>query len=249
MAEAPKTWKDRYNIKVYEADAKGRANIAALANFFQNSAWNHYNAVEEAMGRLLPPDCMWLMTRLEMQINSIPKWAEDIYVETWSRSIEKITAYRDYIIWDNEGKEVAKGTATWAVVDIEKRKIQKLEELSVKWPSNSGKSALGKSADKVQRLNDHVAGKFFAVKYSDLDMNRHVNNVKYIEWIMDGYTMDFIESKEICKFEINFIDETNYGDDVAVNAERISEAPLVFLNNIVRKSDGREICRAKITFK
>ena len=184
-----------------------------------------------------------------MQINSIPRWPEDVNVETWSRGIGKLTAYRDYIIWDCRSKEAAKGTATWVVVDTEKRKIQRLEELSAKWPSNSDKSAIGKSADKVQELRDHVAGKYFAVKYSDLDVNRHVNNVKYIEWIMDGYTMDFIESKEIKKFEINFIGETNYGDDVAVNAERLSEEPLVFLNNVVKKSDGRDICRARIEFK
>jgi hypothetical protein len=61
--------------------------------------------------------------------------------------------------------------------------------------------------------------------------------------------MDFIECKEIRKFEVNFIGEANYGDDVAVNAERFSEEPLVFLNNVVRKNDGREICRARIEFR
>jgi medium-chain acyl-[acyl-carrier-protein] hydrolase len=93
MSEAPKIWKDTYNIKVYEADAKGRANVTALANYFQNSAWNHYNNMEKILGKLLPPGCIWLMIRLEMQINSIPKWSEDVSMETWSRGIEKLSAW------------------------------------------------------------------------------------------------------------------------------------------------------------
>jgi medium-chain acyl-[acyl-carrier-protein] hydrolase len=248
MPEAPKQWKDTYSIKVYEADAKGRANVTALANYFQNSAWNHYNNVEKALGRLLPDNCIWLMTRLEIQIKSIPVWPQDVQVETWSRGIEKLMAYRDFIVTVND-REAAKGTASWVVVDIEKRRIQKLDKLAEKWPSNRERNALGKSADKIQELASPAAGKFFLVKYSDLDVNRHVNNVKYIEWIMDGYAMDFIENNDIGRFEINFIGEANFGDEVAVNAERLSEKPLVFLHNITRKSDGKEICRARITYK
>ncbi len=249
MNDAPMLWKDTYNIKVYEADAKGRANVTALANFFQNSAWSHYNNVERALGKLLPPGCIWLMTRLEMHILSMPKWSEDISVETWSRGIEKLMAFRDYIIRDKDGKEAAKGTTSWVVVDIDKRRIQKLDELAKKWPSNSGISALGKSADKIEELKNPAEGKFFSVKYSDLDPNRHVNNVKYIEWIMDGYDMKFIEDNEIVKFEVSFTGEAGYGEDAAVNAEKTQDKPLVFLHNIIRKSDGKEICRAKITYK
>jgi medium-chain acyl-[acyl-carrier-protein] hydrolase len=249
MAEAPKIWKDTYNVKVYEADAKGRANVTALANYLQNSAWNHYNEVEKALGELLPPGCIWLMTRLEIQIYSMPKWAGDVCVETWSRGIEKLMAFRDYIIYGEDGKTAAKATASWVVVDVEKRRIQKLDGLSKKWPSNSEKSALRKSADRIQELKNIVEGRFFSVKYSDLDLNRHVNNVKYIQWIMDGYEMAFIEGNEIEKFEINFLGEANYGDDLAVNAEKISDAPLVFLHNIIRKNDAKEICRARISYK
>jgi medium-chain acyl-[acyl-carrier-protein] hydrolase len=245
----PKIWKDTYNVKVYESDAKGRANITALANYCQNAAWNHYNAVERALGRLLPPDCMWLMFRLEMQIQSIPRWAEDVYVETWSRAIEKLMAFRDYIIYNKENIPVARAASSWVVVDTGKRKIQKLDELARKWPSNPEMSALNKSADKIHELRDITQGKFFSVKYSDLDLNRHVNNVKYIEWIMDGYEMNFIENNEIAKFEINFINEANYGDDVAVNAEKTSDKPLVLMHNIIRKADKQEVCRARITYK
>jgi acyl-ACP thioesterase len=249
MSEAPKEGVEVYNIKVYEADAKGRANIASIANYFQNSAWKHYKSVEAELGALIPGGSIWMMTRLEIEVAAIPMWGEDITLTTWSRGIEKLIAYRDFIIKNKGGASGAKGTASWAVYGTAQKKIQKLDELAKIWPSIPDRSALGRNAEKVQELKNPVAGKFFSVKYSDLDVNRHVNNVKYIEWIMDGYAMDFIEQHEISRFEINFIGEANYGDEVAVNAERLSESPLVFLHNILRKSDGKEICRAKITYK
>lgn len=249
MAEAPKEGIEVYNVKVYEADAKGRANIASIANYFQNSAWRHYTSVEKALGRLIPGDSIWMMIRLEIAIKEIPRWGEDIKLVTWSRGIEKLMAYRDFIITDYEGNEKAKGTASWVVVDVKNRKIQKLDKLAEQWPSIKDRSALGRDAEKIRELDNFVAGKYFSVRYSDLDVNRHVNNVKYIEWIMDGYSMEFIEENEINKFEINFTGEAAFGEDVAVNAERLSEKPLVYLHNIVRKSDGKEICRARISYK
>ncbi|MBN1114403.1 MAG: hypothetical protein JXA66_03605 [Oligoflexia bacterium] len=249
MNEAPEEGIECYNVKVYEADAKGRANIAAIANYFQNSAWRHYICVEKALGRLIPEGSIWMMVRLEIVIKEIPRWGEDIKLTTWSRGIEKLMAFRDFCITDFEGNEKAKGTASWVVVDVKNRKIQKLGQLAEKWPSIKGRSALGRNADKLKELGNWIAGRFFSVRYSDLDVNRHVNNVKYIEWIMDGYSMEFIETNEIDKFEINFTGEANFGDDVAVNAERLSEKPLVYMHNIVKKGDGLEICRAKITYK
>jgi medium-chain acyl-[acyl-carrier-protein] hydrolase len=249
MSEAPKEGIETYNVKVYEADAKGRANIASIANYFQNSAWRHYLNVEKALGQLIPKNSIWMMVRLEIKIISIPQWGGDIKLVTWSRGIEKLTAFRDFVITGTDGKEKAKGTATWVVVDFKNRKIQKLDELAEKWPSIKERSALGRDAKKLQALTNPVEGKFFSVKYSDLDVNRHVNNVKYIEWIMDGYAMEFIEANDISKFEINFLGEAAFGDEVAVNAERLSETPLTFLHNIMRKSDGKEICKARITYK
>lgn len=249
MIEAPKEGTEIYNVKVYEADARGRANITSIANYFQNSAWKHYNSVEAALGQLIPDNSIWMMVRLEIDIESIPKWGEDIKLVTWSRGIDKMTAFRDFIIYGNDGARKAGGTATWVVTDIKSKRIVKLDELAKKWPSIPERSALGKSADKIEEPKNPVPGKFFSVKYSDLDVNRHVNNVKYIEWIMDGYAMDFIEANEINKFEINFTGEASFGDEAAVNAERLAEKPLVFLHNIIRKSDRKEICRARISYK
>ena len=135
--DAPELWKQKYEIKVYESDALGRSSFPALCDYIQDMAWRHYTNVEKALGNLLPSGQVWLMTRLEVEVINLPKWQDIIEVETWSRGIEKFYAFRDFVITGNDGKEAAKGTTTWVVLDTVNNKIARLTELASKWPSRA----------------------------------------------------------------------------------------------------------------
>jgi len=54
---------------------------------------------------------------------------------------------------------------------------------------------------------------------------------------------------DINTFEINFLAEVFYGDEISIHSERISDSELSFLNSVVRKKDNREICRARIQWR
>ncbi len=244
----PREWKEKYEVRVYESDNLERGGLITLFNYFQNSAWSHYSRVDKALGPFLTKNQIWAMTRVEIQLERPARWQEVIEVETWSRGIEKLMAFRDFVVRDARNRRIAGGTATWVVLDLESRKIQRLTELAEKWPSKPDVYSINKNAEKVDSPAKPECSEPFKVQYSDMDLNRHVNSARYVQWMLDSFGREFLESHEVRKAEINYIDEAMPGDEVFTGSERQSEMPLVFLTNVSRKSDNREVCRARLTF-
>ena len=239
--------KNRKGIKVYESDALGRSSFPALCDYIQDMAWRHYNNVEKALGSLLPAGQVWLMTRLEVEVINLPGWQDIIEVETWSRGIEKFYAHRDFVITGNDGKEAARGTTTWVVLDTVNNKIARLTDLASRWPSRAEVSSLNRDAEKVGQLKDPLYGPEYTVQYSDMDVNRHVNNVKYVKWMFDAAGMEYLEKHTVKRGVINFIDETRAGDVIMTGIEHVNEMEISC--SVMKKGGNRDAGRAKFYFK
>ena len=246
--QVPREWKEKYDVKVYESDNLERGGLVTLFNYFQNSAWSHYSRVDKVLGPFLSKNQIWAMTRVEIQMTRPARWQEVVEVETWSRGIEKLMAFRDFIIRDAQGAKIAAGTATWVVLDLESKRIQRLTELSEKWPSKPDALSIGKNAEKVDSITKPEYGESFTVQYSDMDLNRHVNSSRYVQWMLDSFGREFLERHDIGRAEINFLDEAMPGDEVYAGREQLSDSPPIFLANVSRKGDSREVCRARFTF-
>ncbi len=245
---APSEWREKYDVKVYESDNLERGGLITLFNYFQNTAWSHYHRVDKARGPFLSSGQIWAMTRAEIRLVRPARWQEVVEVETWSRGLEKVLAFRDFIIRDVSGERIAAGTATWVVLDLQSKKIQRLNEMAARWPSKPDVLAINKNADKIDSLANPRLGESFRVRYSDMDLNHHVNSSRYIQWMLDSFGREFLERYEIRKAEINYLDEALPGDEVSTGSEQVSSAPLVFLANVIRKIGNHEVCRARFTF-
>ena len=243
MTDLPIRWRDRYRINVYESDALGRATIAALCDYCQDSASRHYYAIDKLIGPLLLPSQIWALTRLEIEIDKMPAWDEIVEVETWSRGIRKISAYRDFLLSHAGGGTFARGTTTWVVLDRQTMGMARLSDFGGKWPSTQDGPAFDRDAAKVEPLKSPAFGKPFEVRYGDIDVNQHVNSVNYIRWMSDALGKDIIESNRLKRIAVNFLDEALLGDEVMTGREKLPDGGC--LCNAVRLKDSKEVCRAK----
>jgi medium-chain acyl-[acyl-carrier-protein] hydrolase len=108
------------------------------------------------------------------------------------------------------------------------------------------------STEEPEKLPSPVQskiGKSYRVRYSDIDMHHHANNTKYIEWIVDSYPLEMNQTHHIHSFEINFLSESSHEDEISIHTEPLGDSPAAFLHSVFRKNDGRELCRAKASWK
>lgn len=60
-------------------------------------------------------------------------------------------------------------------------------------------------------------------RYSDVDVNGHINSVKYIEHILDLWTLNFYRTNRLQRFDIAYVAESHCGDSLHLFVEEVAE--------------------------
>jgi acyl-ACP thioesterase len=85
------------------------------------------------------------------------------------------------------------------------------------------------------------------VTYGDLDRNEHVNNVRYIDWILSGLPLDYLKTHELKEMEVNYLSEAAYDDEILVSSAMKEE--FLFFHSLIRNGDHTELCRARTAWE
>jgi acyl-ACP thioesterase len=109
-----------------------------------------------------------------------------------------------------------------------------------------GKAVLGRDPEKL--AGDQEGEEAFSVKvrYADIDVNRHVNSSRYIDWIMDAYPLEFHRRNLLRVLEINFLSETLEDEVLSVRTRQTGAGAYA---HSLRKADRSEICRARLEWE
>ena len=207
-----------FKVASYNSDFQSKATIQSLLQYFQEVAWEHAEILGVGYTYLIRKKLIWVLVRQKIEIYSYPAWQQTIKVITYAKGKERLFWYRDFKITDENEIEMARATSSWLIIDSESKRPYKGDDLlSIKL--GNGKGIWEGSLSKLPKP---IETKLFFEKkvyYSDLDINKHVNNVKYLEWILDGYNLDFIENNIIKSFEINYLSETTIGDSIQIYSD------------------------------
>ena len=77
--------------------------------------------------------------------------------------------------------------------------------------------------DDLMCIESEDISKEFNVRYSDIDSNGHVNNVKYIEWAIESVPVDVVKEYQLERVKVIFEKETTYGNKVNVVSQILNQ--------------------------
>lgn len=240
-----------YSIHVYETGPDGKLNLYSLFDYLQDIASDH--AVKLGYGRdaLMKRNHYWVLSRIYAVIHEWPSWGDTILVRTWPKGTESVFALRDYEAFFPDGRPVASATSSWLIVDQTKRRIQRPDTELSKY--NTGilhKDSLPRNAAKLEPASENGrTASSFSVRVSDLDVNHHTNNVKYIKWVTDSLDLDFVMNNILCSAEINYLAESRYGHNIVIRVSEDKDNENVLNSSVLRIPDKTELCRIRIGWK
>jgi len=240
---------ETYPIRFYDVDARGRLSIVSLCNFLQDAAGKHAHKLGVAVQNMLDENGIWALSRLAVRMDSYPVWGEQIKVQTWPSGTHKLFAYRDFCMTDMNDRTFGSALAAWLVIDAVTRKPVRIKPIFDKFnlavPDREGLSNL----DKLPGLDNHEYERQFSVRYSDIDINQHVNTVSYIEWVIESIPDEIHNTCILAELEINFLAETFFGEQVISRCLPLCKDRTVFHHSIVREGDFHELVRAKTVWE
>jgi acyl-ACP thioesterase len=241
------TWQESIRIHTFQMDPKGEAHLTTICNYLQEAASMHAQMAGLGFDAMVKRNQVWVLTRLKIEIDSYPVWNDRLTLTTWSRGNEGIFYLRDFYVVNEAGRKTIKATSSWAALNLKTRRPELVEGLEEKLFSQRAQIALDERLEKLPEIRDSKLVKQYQIQYTDIDIVYHVNNVKYIEIIMNAFPLSIHKEKKVKTLEVNYLGEANYGDEVQVLSQSISENE--YLVSIVKSPDKKEVCKARLIWE
>ena len=218
-------WQERTFLRFGSVDRSDRLTLGAAFSFFQEAAISH--AIILGVGRddMQKNGRAWILSRLSVFMEKRPSYGDDVIIRSWPRGPEKLFCLRDYDISDSAGKPLVRGRSGWLVLDLEKRRPQRVEEICKNLPLNEGLNALLSGPLGLASRDNLVSKGVRQAAYSDIDFNGHVNNVRYVQWIQDVTEPEALDNAAQIRLDINYLGETMPGEKVEIFSGVIEAAP------------------------
>lgn len=235
-------FEEEYTIRSYFIDSKSELAPQELLMMMQEVAWSHVEKHNVGWDYFKQFNFFWAITRIHVRMIRMPKWNERVKLRTWGKASGRITHYRDHEMLDAEGNVIIEATSTWVILDAESGSPQQVDDLPRHLYVNEDKNAIIENAPKIKAISFPEEERIFIpVVYSDLDVNQHVNNSKYLQFALDSFDIDYIERHRLKEFFINFIWQAKKGDFYAVQSREIAQGN--FITSIFAKDKNRELAR------
>jgi len=242
--QQPAVWTGDFKVHSYEVDFRKSATLECLCRYFQEAAWNHAEELGVGYQRLQAESRIWVLSRLLVKMARFPCWAETIRVHTWPRAAKSVFAMRDFEMFDSSGAMMVAGASAWLLVDTTTKKPQRVDRLiSEIQESFPNRRALDQEPQKLRACDPSPNAVDVPVRYSDIDVNGHANNSRYIGWMMDAHPMELHRSHMVKSLEVNYLGETVAGDRLSILS---NEAATDEYWHSMVKTDGTEVCRGKV---
>ena len=161
---------------------------------------------------------VWIITDYDIEVVRLPRFAEEITIETEALSYNRLFCYRRFTIYDETGQELIHMMATFVLMDRDSRRVHVVEpEIVAPYQSDFDKKLI--RGPKYESLNESIS-KDYHVRFYDLDMNGHVNNSKYLDWIFEVMGADFLTQYIPKKINLKYVKEVRPGGVITSAVER-----------------------------
>ena len=231
----------------FHVDFTGRLTMGVLGNHLLNCAGFHASERGFGIAEINENHYTWVLSRLAIELEDMPRQYEDFSINTWIENVYRLFTDRNFELVNKDGKTIGYARSVWAMISMETRKPADLISLH---GNSLGQYVSDRECpiDKPGRIKVSVDAPVeeYQTRYSDIDINGHVNSIKYIEHILDLFPMDTFKEKQVKRFEMAYVAESYYGDVLSFYLEEKNENEY---DIEVKKNNQEVVVRSKVIFK
>ncbi|MBR0036906.1 MAG: acyl-[Bacteroidales bacterium] len=235
----------RFVCEPFHSDFMGQLTLNVLGNHLLNCAGEHATERGFGMARLNEEDHTWVLSRMAIEFEELPKQYESFEIDTWVESVYRLFTDRNFAIRNQEGHTIGYARTVWAMIGVQSRKPIDLLSMHEGHLSDYVYPEKPCPIEKPGRIkvSAQMPSEHFTARYSDIDINGHVNSIRYIEHVMDLFSLDYLREHPLRRFEIAYVTESYFGDTLDIYIDSKSNEHQVEI-----KKGNATICRCKLFF-
>lgn len=206
-----------FNITFSDINENNELSNKGALRIMQEIAGLHSSSLGYGLNDAPQTGYAWLLLNWKLRIFSRPKWEETLTVNTWSKSMNPLFAYRDIEILDSNKTLVAVGSSKWILFDINKKSLIKIPtEVKDKFPSVDKSVFEENFVEKLKEPENSIFSHEYIVQRRDIDTNHHVNNLNYLDYAYEALPENVFSNISFSNVEIMYKHEAKLGDTLSV---------------------------------
>ena len=211
---------ERKNLSYNELDFKGRWKPDNIFLTMQEAAGIHAERLGVGYGALRQKGIGWVLIRTSLKMDKYPDVHTAVTVTTWPEPEKRMLFPRFFMFQDGSGNLLGTASTLWALMDIENRTlvVPAAKGITVQTPTEPPLKL--ELPGKVRMPEGEIAESSICPKYSDLDINNHVNNSKYIDWFTDQIPLELHARGFLSEISVSYSKEIRSGSTVKLAFSR-----------------------------
>lgn len=203
-------YQKKYFIGSNDVDQFLELKLASFFKMMQDIATEHAEVLNIGKQETIDKGLYWVIARTELDILSMPKYLTNVVLKTYPGDDLKMLFPRYFQLEDEQGNVLIKASTTWMVLNKETKRVCLNPFNGYKAPTEHYEGELHLptkcASDETSKVEDRL------IRYSDIDLNGHLNNTKYIEYVVDTHNSEFYKKHRISHFLINYHKELKDGE-------------------------------------
>jgi acyl-ACP thioesterase len=243
----PKVGSFKFHIESYVCDFTGKATLPVISNFILQAATIHAHERGFGYDNIFKDHVAWVLSRLSVEMSEYPEHDQDLTVETWVENVSRFFTQRCFCFINRENRIIGYARTIWAAIDMTTRRPIDIPV----WRPDLAEYIVPEKECPIEKLAkipsvDNVEPRMgYSVRYSDIDINKHMNSIKYIEHALNIFDLEVFKAKFIHKFEIVYLVEGMFGHKLKLYQQTVSDDQYI----IDTKQGEESVCRMRIIWK
>lgn len=230
-----------FNLRTSDFDCHRKISPAAVLDLFQAVAGEHAEMLGCGFEALYSRGFLWVLVRTKYEVVCQPKMYQKVRVKTWPLAPSRVGFNRDYLMEDEQGNILIKGSSDWVIINCETRKIVPATDIYPQMEFLTDTVFEG----RLKKISDFESSENclrIRPGFSQLDMNGHVNNTKYANYAMDA--LNPTQEMQIKTFQIDYRHEVQKGDELQIHTH--SEGNFITVKGNNALDETMFICKIEL---
>lgn len=233
-------YKEKFVVQKDEVDSFGEIRISKLMWHMQNVAGEHAIKLKIDRDILMKDNNIWVVVRYDMKINRLPKLKEKYVITTHPGETKGFMFPRFFQVYDKHGNLLVNISSTWVVVNFDTRRIILRPFKDIILPVEHDPNDLELPTKINEEATNLVCKRL--TKESELDINIHINNTFYYDYILETHDIEFYKENKVSRILLNYEKEITHPSGIEIYSNKNN--PEV----IIGKVDGNPSFLAKVEF-
>ncbi|CAN1174964.1 Palmitoyl-acyl carrier protein thioesterase, chloroplastic [Linum perenne] len=259
-------YREHVLVRSFEIGPDKNITMAALMNHLQDTSLSHTSRmgiVAQGFGGtsyMTRHNLCWVITSTQVVVDRYPSWGEVFQIEHWLHESGKNGLGNDWLIRDGKtGEVLVRATNVCVLMNTTTRRLSKFvkqvrDEFAPHFFNHPQYDVVSPRDNlKIPRVDFDSADNILTSiqpGWCDLDINNHVSNIKYIDWIIGGAPRSILESRELCGMTLEYKKECRVDDGGLQSLSKIAgDDDVVKLEHLLCLGDGSEIMRARTIWR